>query len=101
MGLGVVRNLIACPRQQGEGSAILKLRMKFPFQAQQDMALAAPVIGQVGGGDSTMRTRMAPNCCVRHRAKPVSPAWREGSMVDQSVTSNGMLLICIGHSLYV
>ena len=46
-----------------------------------------------------IRTRMPPNWSVRHKAKPVSPSWRVGSTVTQSVILNGTSRICIRISL--
>ncbi|MNF60334.1 hypothetical protein D3C84_419500 [compost metagenome] len=50
MGLGVVRHLIAHARRQGEDAAILQLGVQLPLEAEQNMALAAPVIRQIAGG---------------------------------------------------
>lgn len=50
MGFGVVRHLVAHARRQGEDAAILQLGVQLPFEAEQHMALAAPVIRQIPGG---------------------------------------------------
>lgn len=50
MGLGVVGHLIAHARRQGEDAAILQLGVQLPLEAEQHVALAAPVIRQVAGG---------------------------------------------------
>ena len=46
-----------------------------------------------------MRTRMrfsaGPKYCTRQTASPLSPAWRSGGTVDQSVVTKGMSLIFI------
>lgn len=47
MALGVVSHLIAHARSEGYRAAILQLRMQLAFQAQQDVALLAPVISQI------------------------------------------------------
>ena len=49
MRLGVVRHLIAHAGAQDEGPPVLELRVKLSLDAEQDVALDAPVIGPVPG----------------------------------------------------
>src|SRR4051794_1078364 len=42
-----------------------------------------------------MRTRISPNCSVRHSALPVSPGCSVAGTVDQSVAVNGMSVMRI------
>lgn len=50
MRLGAVGDLVAHARRKDEAAPIRKLGVQFAFQAQQDMALAAPVVGQITRG---------------------------------------------------
>lgn len=47
MGLGIVGNLIAHAWGEYEAAPVLQFRVQFAFQAKQDMAFAAPMIGKV------------------------------------------------------
>ena len=49
MCLGVVTDLVAHARRQGEVAAVLQFGVQLSFQAKQDMALVAPVVGKVAG----------------------------------------------------
>lgn len=50
MRLSAVCYLIAHPRCEDEGSAILEFGVQFAFEAQEDVAFAAPMVRQVAGG---------------------------------------------------
>src|SRR5262245_33739166 len=45
-----------------------------------------------------MRTRMSPNCRVRHVASPVAPLCVVGATAAQSVMPNGMALMCMAQN---
>ena len=47
MRFGIVRNLVAHARSERECSAVLQLRVKLAFNAQEHVALHAPVIGDI------------------------------------------------------
>src|SRR5262249_53608099 len=47
MGFGVVGDLVAHARAQDEGAAVAQLRVQLAFDAQQDVALHAPVIREI------------------------------------------------------
>lgn len=47
MRLGVVGHLVAHAGQQGEATAVFQLGVQLALQAQQHVAFAAPVVGQV------------------------------------------------------
>lgn len=47
MRFGLISNLIANARCQYKFTAVCKLRLQFAVQAEQYMALFAPVIGQI------------------------------------------------------
>ena len=47
MGLGLVGHLIADPGRQHITATIGQFGMQFPLKAEQDMALGAPVIGDI------------------------------------------------------
>ena len=47
MCLGLIGNLIAHARVQGEGAPIVQFRLQLSLQAQQNVSLAAPVVGQI------------------------------------------------------
>lgn len=47
MGFGVVGNLVTHSRLQNESPSILELGVQFAFEAEQDVAFFAPVIGDI------------------------------------------------------
>src|SRR5688572_12462969 len=47
---GVVRDLVAHARGQLVGGAIRELGIEFALEAEQEMSLRAPVIGEIAGG---------------------------------------------------
>ena len=49
MRLSLIRDLIGDTGGQAKYSAVLKFCVEFTFKAQKDMALLAPVIGEVAG----------------------------------------------------
>ena len=49
MRFGAIGHLVAHARFQHEPAAILQLGVQFAFQAQKNMPLLAPVVGQVTG----------------------------------------------------
>src|SRR5512142_2934758 len=49
VGLGTVGDLVAHPGGERVPAAVAKLRLQTSFQAKEDMALLAPVVGQVPG----------------------------------------------------
>jgi len=55
MGFGVVGHLIAHARRQHERAAIGKLGVQFAFEAQQDVALAAPPLPSPSASASRSR----------------------------------------------
>lgn len=61
MRLSVVGYLIAHARGHDKGAAVFKLGVKLALKAQQNVALAAPVIGQIPALYCTMRTRTEAN----------------------------------------
>lgn len=73
MAFHVIAHLVTHPRREGELAAVLQRRMQFPLKTQQHVPTPAPVIGQIAGVYSTMRTRVLPKWQVRHRALPVTP----------------------------
>lgn len=49
MGLCLIGDLIAGARRQDKSATIVQFCMQFAFQAQQDVALLAPMVGQIIG----------------------------------------------------
>ncbi len=49
MGFGAIGHLVAHTRFEDEGATIVKLGVQFPFEAEQDVSFAAPVIGLIAG----------------------------------------------------
>ena len=47
MGFRLIGNLVANAGRKNKCSAVFKLRLQFTSQAQQDMALFAPVVSQI------------------------------------------------------
>ena len=47
MGLRLIRNLIAYPWRENEFSTVRELRLHLTVQTKQDVALFAPMIGQI------------------------------------------------------
>lgn len=92
----VVSHLVAHSRLEYVHAAIFELGGELDFEAEQDVPFLTPMIGDVTLCVSTMRTRIAPKCCVRHVAWPASPWCVLRSIVAQSVVPKAMLVICMG-----